>query len=66
MSDGKPEPPKHHKKKHREWEYRNFNGYVWREEPDLGRERVSVGSTPNSAVVFSFPAHMVTLIEKGA
>lgn len=62
VSDGKAEPPKHHKKKHREWGYRNFKGFVWRDESaSLGT--VAVGITPNAAVVFSFPAHMVTLID---
>ena len=64
VSNGQPEPPKHHKKKHREWGYMNFEGYVWRDETEKFGT-ISVGQTPDSIVVFSFPAHMVTLIEKG-
>lgn len=56
VSNGQPEPPKHHKKKHREWEFRNFEGYVW----DCDSLGVSVGKTPDAAVLFNFPHRMIT------
>ena len=64
VSNGQAEPPKHHKKKHREWGYRNFDGYVYMDETETFGT-VSVGPTPNSPIVFSFPTHMIASIEKG-
>ena len=62
VSDGQPEPPKHHQKKHRHWGYRNFFGWVYRVEDSCGYITVS-DTQQGSAVVFSFPARMVTKVD---
>lgn len=47
VSDGTPQPPKHHKRKLAIWQMRNFDGYVWRVEPG----RVAVDPTGSGMVV---------------
>jgi hypothetical protein len=63
ISDGKPAPPKHHKKKYREWERFNRIGYVFRVEDSCGYVSVDHSPALNSPIVFSYPAKYVSKME---
>lgn len=61
VCDGKPEPPKHHKKKHRLWSLSNYNGWVWRDEG----EKVIVDRDKNGGfMVFSHNRAHVSKVEE--
>jgi len=53
ISDGTPEPPRHHKKKHRDWYRRNQIGYVFGNEQPFGR--ISIKASKDSKVAISLP-----------
>ena len=60
VSNGAPEPPKHHKKKHRQWALRNFRGWVHRVQPDGG---IAVDKSGKGMLVMVVNGAEVTKIE---
>lgn len=57
VSDGQPEPPKHHTKKHRLWTLNNYTGYFYGFEYSCGRYEIKISSKPGSMLVNVYPAN---------
>jgi hypothetical protein len=51
VSDGTPQPPKHHKKKLRTWVCSNYTGFLYEFGYSCGRYEVKVAPSPGGMLV---------------
>lgn len=54
VSNGEPEPPKHHKRKHRLWSLKNYAGFVYRFGFSAGRYELGVDETGSGMLVNNY------------
>jgi hypothetical protein len=65
VTDNNPEPPKHHKKRHREWAMSNYVGYFHAAEYSAGRFEIRIATSLTGMLVQCYGAggrHQFSLV----